>query len=244
MVPESAHVLIADDEPALRKALRSTLQANGFVVTEARDAIEALQAIQEQSFDVALLDINMPGGGGLHACRKIRTTAPHTGIVMITVRDAETDKVEALEAGADDYITKPVQVRELIARLGAVLRRTRAREPIAAEVVTAGELEIDLDRHTLRRAGCPVHLAPKEFELLAFMMRNPGVPLTHARLLASVWGPEFGHELEYLRSYVKMLRRKIEPDPSRPIYIITEPWIGYRFCNPYGPRAAASTDSD
>jgi two-component system KDP operon response regulator KdpE len=235
-------VLIADDEAALRRALRATLQANGFDVREARDAIEALQAIREQSFDLALLDINMPGGGGFNACRKIRNAAPHTGIVMITVRDAESDKVEALEAGADDYVTKPVQVRELIARLRAVLRRTRNRDTVRAAVLAAGDLEVDLERHTLHRAGQAVHLAPKEFDLLAFMMQNQGVPLTHARLLASVWGPEFGNELEYLRSYVKMLRRKIEPDPAKPEYIVTEPWIGYRFCNPSEPRTTGSSE--
>jgi two-component system KDP operon response regulator KdpE len=152
--------------------------------------------------------------------------------------------VEALEAGADDYVTKPFQVRELIARLRAVLRRTRSRDAAPAAVLTAGDLEVDLDRHTLHRAGRAVHLAPKEFDLLAFMMQNQGVPLTHARLLASVWGPEFGNELEYLRSYVKMLRRKIETDPAKPEYIVTEPWIGYRFCNPSDPRATGSAEPD
>jgi two-component system KDP operon response regulator KdpE len=242
--PQLARVLVADDETALRKALRGALQANGFVVAEARDAIEALQAVREQSFDLALLDINMPGGGGFTACRKIRSAAPHTGIVMITVRDAENDKVEALEAGADDYVTKPFQVRELIARLRAVLRRTRSRDVAAAAVLTAGDLKVDLGRHTLHRAGRAVHLAPKEFDLLAFMMQNQGVPLTHARLLGSIWGPEFGNELEYLRSYVKMLRRKIETDPAKPEYIITEPWIGYRFCNPSELPATGSAEPD
>ena len=240
-MPLPTRVLIADDDSALRNALRLTLQANGFVVTEARDAAEALDSIRGQFFDLALLDINMPGGG-FSACRKVRRAAPHTGIVMVTVRDAESDKVEALEAGADDYVTKPFQVRELVARLRAVLRRMHSREAAPPAVLTAGDLQVDLERHTLHRSGQPVHLAPKEFDLLSFMMQNQGIPLTHARLLASVWGPEFGNEVEYLRSYVKTLRRKIESDPSKPEYIVTEHWIGYRFCNPEPSREAAPPD--
>jgi two-component system KDP operon response regulator KdpE len=221
-------VLIADDETRLRKALETSLAAKGFLVTEARDGHEAIRAVTEHSFDLVLLDINMPGDG-IETCRKIRGMAPETGIIMITVRDSEDDKVEALEAGADDYVTKPFQLRELVARLRAVLRRTQSHSPSRPVTLTSGELEMDLERRMLLRAGRPVHLAPKEFELLAFMMQNPGVPLTHARLLASVWGPAYGNEMEYLRSYVKLLRKKIERDPSKPEYILTEPWIGYRF---------------
>jgi two-component system KDP operon response regulator KdpE len=230
-------VLVVDDEPALRKALRTSLTASGFAVEEARNGEEALGAVRQRPFDLVLLDINMPGAGGIDACRKIRDLAPQTGIVMVTVRDAENDKVTALEAGADDYVTKPFRLRELTARLRAVLRRTHVHDATQPVVVTAGDLEIDLERHLLRRAGNPVHLAPKEFELLAFMMKNQGVPLTHARLLRSVWGVEYGNELEYLRSYVKMLRKKIEIDPSKPEYILTEPWVGYRFRNPSDPDA-------
>jgi two-component system KDP operon response regulator KdpE len=156
---------------------------------------------------------------------------------MVTVRDSENDKVNALEAGADDYVTKPFRLRELIARLRAVLRRTHARDAAQPAVLTAGDLEMDLPRRLLRRGGQPVHLAPKEFELLAFMMQNQGVPLTHVKLLRAVWGIEYGNELEYLRSYVKMLRKKIEDDPAKPEYILTEPWVGYRFRNPSDPDA-------
>ncbi len=225
-------VLVVDDEFSLRDVLRKALTAAGFQVAEARSGEEAVTALRERHYDLVLLDINMPGAGGIEACRKIRVLSPQTGIVMVTVRDSENDRVDALEAGADDYVTKPVRLRELIARLRAVLRRTQLRPTMRPAVLTAGDLEIDLDRRLLRRAGQPVHLAPKEFELLAFMMQNQGVPLTHARLLASVWGHEYGSELEYLRSYVKMLRKKIEPDPSRPEYILTEPWVGYRFRDP------------
>ena len=204
---------------------------------EARNGEEALGACRQRTFDLVLLDINMPGVGGIEACRVIRSLAPKTGIVMITVRDAENDKVSALEAGADDYVTKPFRLRELVARLRAVLRRIHPEETPELSVLKAGNLEIDLTRHLLRRDGELIHLSPREFELLAFMMRNQGVPLTHVKLLRTIWGVEYGNELEYLRSYVKMLRKKIEEDPSKPEYILTEPWVGYRFRNPSDPDA-------
>jgi two-component system KDP operon response regulator KdpE len=237
MSSQPTSVLVVDDEFALRKALRTSLTASGFSVEEARNGEEAVGAVRQRQFDLVLLDINMPGVGGVEACQKIRGLAPQIGIVMVTVRDSENDKVNALEAGADDYVTKPFRLRELIARLRAVLRRTHARDAAQPAVLTAGDLEMDLPRRLLRRGGQPVHLAPKEFELLAFMMQNQGVPLTHVKLLRAVWGIEYGNELEYLRSYVKMLRKKIENDPSKPEYILTEPWVGYRFRNPSDPDA-------
>jgi two-component system KDP operon response regulator KdpE len=237
MSSQLTSVLIVDDEFALRKALRTSLTASGFAVEEARNGEEAVGAVRQRQFDLVLLDINMPGVGGVEACQKIRGLAPQTGIVMVTVRDSENDKVNALEAGADDYVTKPFRLRELIARLRAVLRRTHARDAAQPAVLTAGDLEMDLPRRLLRRGGQPVHLAPREFELLAFMMQNQGVPLTHVKLLRAVWGVEYGNELEYLRSYVKMLRKKIEEDPAKPEYILTEPWVGYRFRNPSDPDA-------
>jgi two-component system KDP operon response regulator KdpE len=221
-----------DDEPSLRKVLRTSLSAGGFNVEEARSGEEALGVAQHKTFDLVLLDINMPGIGGVEACRRIRDLSPRAGIVMVTVRDLEDDKVQALEAGADDYITKPFRLRELIARLRAVLRRTRALETQELPVLQCGSLTLDLHRRLLWRSGTQVHLSPKEFDLLAFMMQNQGAPLTHVRLLRSVWGPEYGNELEYLRSYVRMLRKKIENDPAKPDYILTEPWVGYRFRNP------------
>jgi two-component system KDP operon response regulator KdpE len=238
MSSKPASVLVVDDEPSLRKTLRTSLDASGFKVEEARNGEEAWDLLQQRFFDLVLLDINMPGAGGIESCRRIREFAQQIGIVMITVRDAENDKVNALEAGADDYVTKPFRLRELIARLQAVLRRTRRPDTTeAASSLKAGDLEIDLKRHLLWRSGEQVHLSPKEFELLAFMMCNQGAPLTHARLLRTVWGPEYGNELEYLRSYVKMLRKKIEADPAKPEYILTEPWVGYRFRNPSDPDA-------
>ena len=239
---QQSRVLIVDDEPPLRKALRASLAAAGFTVEEARTGDEAVAVAKQHTFDLVLLDVNMPGLTGFEACRRIRTLAPRTGIVMVTVRDAEDDKVRALESGADDYITKPFRLRELIARLRAVLRRTQFDDSTQA-VLQAGNLEIDLERRLLRRAGKQVHLSPKEFDLLAYLMRNLDAPVTHVKLLRAVWGPEYGNELEYLRSYVKMLRKKIEDDPARPEYILTEPWVGYRFCNPSDPESPRVSDN-
>lgn len=232
ILPQAFSVLVVDDEPSLRKVLRTSLSACGFAVDEARSGEEALGIAQNHAFDLVLLDINMPGIGGVEACRRIRDLSPRSGIVMVTVRDQEDDKVHALEAGADDYVTKPFRLRELIARLRAVLRRTRPMDNQEPPVLQAGSLSMDLHRRILWRGGKQVHLSPKEFELLAFMMQNQGAPLTHVKLLRSVWGPEYGNELEYLRSYVRMLRKKIEDDPAKPDYILTEPWVGYRFRNP------------
>jgi two-component system, OmpR family, KDP operon response regulator KdpE len=225
-------VLIVDDEASLRKTLRTSLAASGFAVEEARNGEEALATIQGHPFDLVLLDVNMPGIGGIDACRRIREASPHVGIVMITVRDFDDDKVRGLEAGADDYVTKPFKFRELRARLQAVLRRTRLQLETEPRVLEIGNLKLDLERQLLWRNGEEIHLSPREFDLLAFMMKNCGFPLTHVKLLRSIWGPEYGGELEYLRSYVRMLRKKIESDPENPVYILTEPWIGYRFRDP------------
>jgi len=232
MVTQRCSVLIVDDEPALRKVLRTSLSAGGFTVEEARNGEEAMEVAQQRPFDLVLLDVNMPGIGGFETCRRLRDLTPSAGIIMVTVRDSEDDKVQGLENGADDYVTKPFRLRELIARLRSILRRTQALKTQELPIIKAGSLTIDLHRRLLWRSGVPVHLSPKEFDLLAFMMRHQGEPLVHARLLRSVWGPEYGNELEYLRSYVRMLRKKIEDDPSTPGYILTEPWVGYRFRNP------------
>jgi len=232
------NVLVVDDEAPLRSVLRTSLSARGFAVEEASSGEQALEVIPQRAFDIVLLDINMPGMGGLEACRRLRALTPHLGIVMVTVRDAERDVVRALDAGADDYITKPFRFGELVARLRAVLRRRDPKDAPAA--LQAGNLEIDFERRLLRRAGKVVHLTPTEFDLLALLMRNQGMPLTHVKLLSSIWGPEYREDLEYLRSYVRALRKKIEDDPSRPRYILTEPWLGYRFHNPSEDEAIDS----
>jgi two-component system, OmpR family, KDP operon response regulator KdpE len=225
------NLLVVDDEAALRKVLQTSLTARGFSVEEASTAEDAIDMLPQHEFDLVLLDINMPGMGGIRACRQIRTLMPHLGIVIVTVRDAEHDMVQALEAGADDYITKPIRFGELVARLHAVLRRTVSEDAVAT-MLQAGNLEIDFERRLFRKSGELVHLTPTEFDLLALLMRNQGMPMTHAKLLRAVWGPEYGEELEYLRAYVKTLRKKIEEDPTQPRYLLTEPWVGYRFHNP------------
>lgn len=237
-------VLIVDDEAALRKTLRSSLTASGFTVEEARSGEEALHSVQQHRFDLVLLDINMPGISGIDACRRIRGMSPQAGIVMITVRDLEDDKVRALEAGADDYVTKPFKLRELTARLRAVLRRLRVHEKPELPVLEAGTLKMDVGQRRLWRGEEEIHLSPREFELLGFMMKNIGAPLTHVKLLRSIWGPEYGGELEYLRTYVRMLRKKIEADPARPEYILTEPWVGYRFRDPSDPDSPPISTED
>jgi two-component system KDP operon response regulator KdpE len=231
------HVLVVDDEPALRKVLRTSLAASGFVIEEARSGEEAVDVLPQHPFDLVLLDINMPGMGGVEACREIRALAPKVGILMVTVRDAENDMVRALEAGADDYIAKPVRFRELVARMRAVVRRLDVAAATEPGVLRVADLEVDLEGHCVRKGGELLHLTPTEFELLALLMRNPGVPVTHAKLLRTVWGPEYGTELDYLRSYVRTLRKKIEDDPAKPKYLLTEPWVGYRFCDPSDPES-------
>ena len=239
MDPGKSNLLIVDDEPALRRALRTSLSASGFGVSEARNGEEALATLPRAPVDIVLLDIAMPGMSGIEVCRKIRETSTRIGIMMVTVRDSEDDKVRALEAGADDFITKPYRLREMVARLHAMLRRMSAQQDTADAVLTAGALELDPKRRLVTKNGVEIHLSPKEFDLLAFLFRHQGEPVMHARLLRAVWGPEFGSELEYLRSYIRMLRKKIEDDPAHPEYLLTEPWVGYRFRNPSDAESPA-----
>jgi two-component system KDP operon response regulator KdpE len=223
----------------MRRALSASLTASGYLVEDAQNGEEAIEKTRQQTFDLVLLDVNMPGRGGLEACRRIRPLMPNAGIIMITVSDALEDKVKALDAGADDYVTKPFLLRELLARLRAVTRRIRQDQPPGTDVLRAGALELDIRHRWLHRAGQEIHLSPIEFDLLAYLMQHQGLPIEHTKLLQSVWGPEYGSELEYLRSYVRLLRKKIETNPARPEYILTEPWVGYRFRNP----SAAPPDS-
>ena len=228
-----SNALLVDDQASFRRALKTSLSASGYATEEARTGEEALEVLRLRSFDLVLLDINMPGIGGVETCHQIRGQLLNIGIVMVSVRDAEADLVQALEAGADDYIIKPVRFRELLARIRAVLRRVQRDNGTESAVIRVGQLELDMQRHVLRRNGEPVHLTPTEFHLLALLMQNQGFPVTHVKLLRSIWGPEYGTELDYLRSFVKALRKKIELNPSEPQYIVTEPWVGYRLCDPY-----------
>ena len=222
----SAKILVVDDEPQIRRIMRTTLTAEGYAVYDARSGEEALDAVREQRFDLVLLDVNMPGMGGLEACRSIRSTSD-TAIIMLTVRSAEEDKVAALDAGADDYVTKPFGMPELLARIRAALRRL----PVSSDsaLIRAGDLEINPTTRTVKVSGRDIRLTPKEFDLLHFLATNPNVPMAHVKLLQAVRGPDYGDEVEYLRTYNNQVRKKIEKDPAHPKHVITEPWVGYKF---------------
>ncbi|MBV8895208.1 MAG: response regulator transcription factor [Acidobacteriaceae bacterium] len=219
-------VLIVDDEPQIRRVMRTALTANGYEPYEARTGEEALEVLRDFSPDVILLDLNMPGMGGMDTCRKLRT-ASDSAVIVLSVRDSEHDKIEALDAGADDYMTKPFSVNELMARIRANLRRV----PNAGdEPLHIGEgLTVDPAKRHVIAHGKSVRLTPKEFDLLLYLVTNADKPIAHRKLLQTIWGPEYGDEVEYLRVFVSQLRKKIEPDPAHPRYILTEPWVGYRF---------------
>lgn len=232
MRSKPVRVLVVDDDASMRRTLRACLSAQGYAVMEARSGEEALQEIGEQATDLVLLDIEMPGMGGLEACRRVRAMAPFCGVVMVTVCESEEDMIRALEAGADDYITKPFSVRELMARLRALGRRLGVGETRGTTVLKMGDLELDVDRRILRRSGSEVHLSPTEFSLLSYLMQHADTAIEHGKLLRAIWGPEYGSELEYLRTYIKRLRKKIENDAVNPEYLLTVPWLGYRFRDP------------
>ncbi|MGB2620906.1 MAG: response regulator transcription factor [Candidatus Acidiferrum sp.] len=237
----SAKILVVDDAPQVRRVLRATLSAEGYTIFEARNGEDALELFRAKPSDIILLDVNMPGMGGLEACREIRRTS-EVPIIMLTVRDAERDKVLALDAGADDYVVKPFGMQELLARIRAALRRTLPPDNLPAFV--SKDLSIDFEARRVTVRGNEVHLTPKEFELLRQLVGSQGKPLTHRRLLQSVWGPDHGDEPEYLRVAINQLRKKIEADPAHPRWILTEPWVGYRFQPPKEPRTRAGSARD
>ena len=222
-------ILIVDDDASVRRALRTSLQSLGFSTSEASGGQEALVLVCTTPFDVVLLDINMPGVDGHEICRHLRRLVPRIGILMLTVRDSEEDKVNALEAGADDYVTKPFHVRELTARVRSAVRRARALEDNTTIILRAGDIELDPARRQVHKAGNLIYLTRKEFDLLHYLMAHAGVPITHGRLLNAVWGPEYADDVEYLRTYVRQLRKKIEDDAATPKYLLTDLKIGYRF---------------
>jgi two-component system, OmpR family, KDP operon response regulator KdpE len=224
-----ANILIVDDEPQIRRVMRSTLTSQGYTVTEAKTGEEALDSIRKERPDLVLLDVNMPGMGGIETCREIRRSSD-APIIMLTVRKTERDKVLALDAGADDYVVKPFGMEELLARIRASLRRSSPGDAIPAFV--SRDVTIDFESRRLTVRGRDVHLTPKEFDVLKYLVANLGKPLTHRRLLQAVWGPDYGEETENLRVVINQLRKKIESDPAQPKYILTEPWVGYRFQPP------------
>ena len=234
MRPLQGKVLLVDDDASIRRALHTTLSALGLEIEEASSGEQAVSFVRSERYDAVLLDVNMPGMGGIAACRNLRQLAEGLPILMLTVRDSADDKIDALDAGADDYITKPFHVGELTARVRSAVRRSQVAQGESETVNTIGEIVLDRERRLVRKSGVIVHLTPKEFDLLFCLMSHAGKPLTHARLLTSVWGTEYGNELEYLRTFVRQLRQKLEEDPSSPEYILTDPYIGYRFKQPEG----------
>ena len=226
-------VLLVEDDSALRHSVRSMLETLGFEVDEVWNGETAIAAARKNKPEVILLDLNMPGMGGLAACSRLREMHPDAAIIALTVRDHEADIIAALDAGADDYVTKPFRLPELAARIRAAIRRvrrpflTKDKEPIEV-----GPLMLDPIAHRVTRNGDEVHLTPKEFDLLQVLMEHAGSPLAHAKLLTHVWGEEYGGEREYLRTYISQLRRKLEENPAEPTHLLTENMIGYRFQGP------------
>lgn len=217
-------ILNVDDEPQSRRAVKIALITRGFEVVEACSGEEALEKLRVESPHVVLLDVNMPGMNGLETCKAIRACS-EVPVIVISVRKAGTERAEAFEAGADQYITKPFDIEELVARIRAVERRTGARH---CRIISLDEVEIDLESHEVRRPGSTAHLTAKEFKLVHYLFDHAGAVVPHRRLLQAVWGPDYGDEVEYLRVFINQVRKKIESDPRRPRYLLTEPSIGYR----------------
>jgi len=227
----AGRVLVIDDDPQIRRAMRASLTARDYQVSDARTGEEGLEKLRSAGYDLVLLDMNMPGMGGLETCRNIRATS-EIAIIMLTIHDSEQDKIAALDAGADDYVTKPFSMPELLARIRAALRRLPTAIEPGLETIRLAGVEINLSTRRVIAKGKETRLTPKEFELLQFFIANPNVPIPHGRLLQAVWGPDYGDQVEYLRVFVNQLRKKIEPDSSHPRYLVTEPWVGYRFVLP------------
>jgi two-component system KDP operon response regulator KdpE len=223
-------ILVVDDQAQMRRVLRATLGAHGYEVVEASSGEEALRKLDVELCDLILLDLLMAGLGGLATCRAIRTGS-QVPIIVVSIRASEQDKVIALEAGADDYITKPYGMQELLARVRAVARR----KPVINErskVLVLDGMTIDFEIHQVTGRGRTEHLTPKELDLLQYLVSHAGQVIPHRRLLQAVWGPDHCHEVEYLRVFVNQLRKKIEADSHNPMYLLTEPWVGYRFALP------------
>ncbi len=225
----AARILVIDDDPQIRRAMRTSLTARDYQVTDARTGEEGLEKLRSAAFDLVLLDMNMPGMGGIETCRLIRSGSD-VAIIMLTVSNTERDKVGALDAGADDYVTKPFSMPELLARIRATLRRL-PQPPGSADLreLASQGVEIDLSSRQIAVRGRTSHLTAKEFDLLAYLLARPNRTISHRELLQAVWGPDYGDELEYLRVFVNRLRKKIEPNPAKPQFLVTDAWAGYRF---------------
>ncbi len=223
---EPRHILVVDDEPQITRVLRTTLSTHGYDLRVANDGDAALDVMKDWPPDLVITDLSMPNMTGIELCRRIRTRS-QIPIIVLSVKGEERTKIEALDSGADDYVTKPFNMNELLARVRAQLRRVPVI-PKGAVLIEVGDFQINLEAHSLMVRGEEVHLTPKEFELLAYMAQHPGKVITHRTLLNAVWGGQSVQQPEYLRVFIGHLRKKIETEDS-PRYIITEPWIGYRF---------------
>ncbi len=223
----AARILIVDDEPNIIGTVAPLLRARGYDVTAAINGVAALQAVEHDSPDLIVLDLGLPDIDGVEVCRRVRDTMS-VPILVLSARGAEGDKVRALDAGADDYVTKPFGAEELLARIRAALRRSES-VPAASGSIVRGDLVIDRERFRVLRDGDEVRLTPKEFDLLLFLAQHPGRVLTHRAILKAIWGANSAYQPEHLRVLIGSLRKKIEPNPAAPRYILTEPWVGYRF---------------
>lgn len=229
MNPLPLRILLVDDEPAIRRALSTTLNELGFQTTEASRGEEALLLIRSEIFNAVLLDLKMPGLGGMQTLARLRALAPRLPILMLTVQDAEQDKVEALEAGADDYITKPFSMRECVARLRSAIRRAQTPERSEDAAIVIGDIQALPAKRLVSKRDQPIHLTRKEYDILHYLMLHAGRAVTYGKLLTQVWGPDYRHEVDYLRTFVRQLRKKIEDDPANPRYLLTDAYVGYRF---------------
>jgi two-component system KDP operon response regulator KdpE len=222
-------ILVVDDEPNIIATVAALLRTRGYEVSSAMTGRSALETIERERPDLIILDLGLPDINGVDVCRDVRKTL-NTPILVLSARGAEGDKVNALDSGADDYVTKPFGAEELLARIRAALRRVEVPSPLSEPIVRGG-LVIDRERFRVLRDGEEVRLTPKEFELLTFLAQHPGRVLTHRTILKAVWGAHLADQPEHLRVLVGALRKKIEPNPSTPQYILTEPWVGYRFAD-------------
>jgi len=225
---EHRRILVVDDEPQITRVLRTTLSSQGYDLRVANDGESALKVIGEWAPDLLITDLAMPQMNGLELCRRVRSKSD-IPIIVLSVRGEERTKVEALDAGADDYVTKPFGMSELLARVRANLRRIPANGSDEAGPIEVGDFSIDVAAHRVSIRGKEIRLTPKEFELLVYLARHSGKVVTHRALLGAIWGPNATEQPEYLRVFVGQLRKKIEPDAADPRYILTEPWVGYRF---------------
>jgi two-component system KDP operon response regulator KdpE len=232
-VIENRTILLIDDEPQIRRVLRTSLSSKGANVLDVQSGEEALELLRHRTVDLILLDMNMPGMGGLETCRAIRN-GWDVPIIVVSVRDSDRDKVEALDAGADDYVGKPFSFDELMARIRAALRRSGFATDTTPRQVSVPGLEIDFENRRIIAGGKPVRLTPTEFDILRYLISQANKPVPHRRLLQAIWGPEYGDQIEYLRVFINQLRKKIEPPGTKPTFITTEPRIGYRFVLPEG----------